>query len=408
MNAFRNGAQSLRSVINRIHGCHHRQQTLGGANVGCGFVAPNVLFSGLERHSQRRLTKTVDGHADDSSWEMALERFPRCKKCGVRASVTHRHPKPLRAPHHNIRTHCSRTLQDEQRHEIRCKYSSHFSFSHVRNEACRVFGFAICVRVLHQTSKHIACFNGTPHGFSRHDNHVNVEVRRPRAQHAQRLRKHRIIDEKSVRSRLDFRTWTSRKKHGHGLRCGRPFIEQGCVCHFHSCEVHDHGLEVQQRFKPSLGNFRLVWGVSRVPSRVLQHISANDARHFRGVIPHADVVAEHRVLGSQTIDVLQVFTFCQCLGNTQPLAQPNGTGDSSFNQVIQRGSSKGAEHGVLVFQSRTQVARDKTSNLHVNQENERWARPKAQKYIVHLGKPLHSINIQSTNSNIEVMGGRPL
>ena len=85
----------------------------------------------------------------------------------------------------------------------------------------------------------------------------------------------------------------------------------------------------------ALGNFSLVGRVGRVPSRVLQHIPANDTRHFGGIVAHADVVSEHRVLAGQTVDVLQILTFRQGLGHAQPLAQSDGPGNRTLDEVVE-------------------------------------------------------------------------
>ena len=49
MNFLGDRAQSARSVINRIHRCDHGEEHLRCADIARGFVAPNVLFAGLER-----------------------------------------------------------------------------------------------------------------------------------------------------------------------------------------------------------------------------------------------------------------------------------------------------------------------------------------------------------------------
>ncbi len=84
--------------------------------------------------------------------------------------------------------------------------------------------------------------------------------------------------------------------HGHGFGRRRAFVEHGGVGHFHAGQIHDHLLEVEQRFQPALGDFGLVGGISGVPARVFQHVAQNYRRHLGVVIAHADVVFEQLVL----------------------------------------------------------------------------------------------------------------
>ena len=46
-------------MIDRIHGGDHRQERLRGANIRVGFLAPNVLFTGLQRQAQRLIAAAV-------------------------------------------------------------------------------------------------------------------------------------------------------------------------------------------------------------------------------------------------------------------------------------------------------------------------------------------------------------
>ena len=52
MDAFSNGAQTLRTVIDGIHAGHVGEQHLRSADVGVGFFAADVLFAGLQGHTQ--------------------------------------------------------------------------------------------------------------------------------------------------------------------------------------------------------------------------------------------------------------------------------------------------------------------------------------------------------------------
>ena len=58
--------------------------------------------------------------------------------------------------------------------------------------------------------------------------------------------------------------------HHHGLGGGRALVQHGAISDLEAGQVADHGLEVQDRFEPALGNLGLVGGVGGVPGGVLQ------------------------------------------------------------------------------------------------------------------------------------------
>ena len=369
MHPLCNGAQALRTVIHCVHGRHHSEQALGRANVGGRLVAANVLLAGLKGHAQGGLAQAVFGDTDDSAWEVALQAFTRRKKGGVRSTVAHGNPKPLGAAHHHVGAHGTGAFQNQQGHQIGGKHSADLALRHASHKPGQVLHLAIGIGVLDQTSKDIVGFHRAAHLLTGHHGQVDVEMRGAGAQDTQRLRIDRLVDQESILARLHLGTGSRRKEHRHGLCCSRAFVEQGCVGHFHAREVHDHGLEVEQRFKAALGDFRLIRRVSRVPSRVFKDVATNHAGHFGGIIAHADVVAEDGVLGREAVDVLKVLAFRQGFRHTQTFAQPDGSGNGAFDEVVKGGCAEGAEHGILVFHAGTQMAGNKTSNLHENQKN---------------------------------------
>ena len=59
VNRLGNGFDTVRPMIDCIHGGNHRQERLGGADIGIGFLSPNVLLSGLQRKAQRLVAAAV-------------------------------------------------------------------------------------------------------------------------------------------------------------------------------------------------------------------------------------------------------------------------------------------------------------------------------------------------------------
>ena len=66
--------------------------------------------------------------------------------------------------------------------------------------------------------------------------------------------------------------------HVHGLGRGGRLVEQRGVGDRQAGQVGDHGLEVEQRLEPALGDLRLVGRVLGVPARVLQDVALDHRR----------------------------------------------------------------------------------------------------------------------------------
>src|SRR6476646_530308 len=73
VDALGNSAQSLWSVINRIHRGDHSSQDLGSADVAGGFVGPDVLLACLQRQSRGRTSFSVVGDADEPAGKVTFE-----------------------------------------------------------------------------------------------------------------------------------------------------------------------------------------------------------------------------------------------------------------------------------------------------------------------------------------------
>ena len=82
----------------------------------------------------------------------------------------------------------------------------------------------------------------------------------------------------------------------HSLSDRGGLVKQRRISDGQVGEFLHHGLEVQQCFQPALGDFRLVWGVGRVPARILHHIPANNRRGDRVKIALAIKRLKHHVL----------------------------------------------------------------------------------------------------------------
>jgi len=85
----------------------------------------------------------------------------------------------------------------------------------------------------------------------------------------------------------------------HRLGRGGALIQHGGVGHRQAGQVGHHGLEVQQRLQPALGDLRLVGGVGGVPAGVLQHVAQDHPGGDGAVVAQPDHGGQHPVAGGQ-------------------------------------------------------------------------------------------------------------
>src|SRR5882724_8634268 len=74
----------------------------------------------------------------------------------------------------------------------------------------------------------------------------------------------------------------------HRFSRSRGFIKQRGIGNLEPRQVGDHGLKIEERFKPALREFSLIRCVSGVPARVFQNVSLNDRRRNAIEIATAD------------------------------------------------------------------------------------------------------------------------
>ena len=82
---------------------------------------------------------------------------------------------------------------------------------------------------------------------------------------------------------------------GHRLGGRGALVEQRGAGDRQAGQVADHGLEVEQRLEPALGDLRLVRRVGGVPGGVLQHVAPDHRRGDRAVVAEADHRGQHLV-----------------------------------------------------------------------------------------------------------------
>src|SRR5687768_1440956 len=97
MDARRNCAQALGSVINGIHRRHHGKEDLRRADIARGFVASDMLLAGLKCEPICRTSFSVVRHTNEPTGEMTLELIPSGHVRRMRPAEPQWNTKPLGA-----------------------------------------------------------------------------------------------------------------------------------------------------------------------------------------------------------------------------------------------------------------------------------------------------------------------
>src|SRR4029079_19729846 len=89
LNAICDRFESVRTVIDVVHAGHNGEENLGGADVGGGFFAADVLFAGLDGEAVGRVAVGVAGESDDAAREFAGEFIFAGHEGSMRSAVAH-------------------------------------------------------------------------------------------------------------------------------------------------------------------------------------------------------------------------------------------------------------------------------------------------------------------------------
>ena len=282
------GGQPVGSVVGGVHGGGHGQQDLGRADVTGRLLAADVLFAGLQREAVGGPAVGVHRHPDQPAGQLALERVTDRDVTRVRPAEEQRHAEPLAGAHRDIRAHLAGRREQGQREQVGGHRGHRAAGVRCLDQRLQVADDARGARELQQDAEQVVLrFDGL--GGDRFNDQVDAERLGPGAQHGERLGQAVGVGEEDVSS--------ARGPAGqrHGLHRGGGLVQQRGAGPGQRGEVGDHGLEVQQRLEPPLGDLGLVRGVRRIPGGVLQHVAADDRRRDRVVVAQADHRGQHLV-----------------------------------------------------------------------------------------------------------------
>ena len=208
-----------------------------------------MLFPGLQGHAQGLFFIYVDGDADDAAGHVSLVAFPGGKVGRMGPSVENRNTKTLAGSNHHIGSPFTGGGEQHQAHEIRSNGHGHFTGVRFFRKGPVVPDLPIRCRVLHQAAKEKFVFRQVR--ISSEDQ-FNTQWLCPGYKHIPCLRENIFVNEEMVSTGFCRGPRTGIVQHDHGFGSGCSFIQQGGIGNLHPGEIHDHRLEIQQCFQPSL------------------------------------------------------------------------------------------------------------------------------------------------------------
>ena len=137
-------------------------------------------------------------------------------------------------------------------------------------------------------------------------------------------------------------------QHGHRLRHGGRFIEEGGVGDFHSGQLDHHGLEVEQRLEAALGDFGLVRRVGGVPAGILEDIAADDRWCDGAVVAHPDQRHVGPIALGDGLELLLSTQLAKRFGKIEHVVETNVGGHGAIDQFGERVDTDRREHVSLL------------------------------------------------------------
>jgi hypothetical protein len=346
---FGDALEPLRPVINRVHAGHHRRQHLGGADVGGGLLAADVLLACLQRQPVGGRPLRVLAHADQAAGHAALVLVAAGQVGGVRTAAAHRHAEALAVAHHDVGAELARRHQQGQRQQVGADDEG--GLLGVRGVGMRleVVDQAGGARVLTDHGEVVLVLG---HQLRRHA-HLDLQAERTAAglDHLDGLRVAVAGHDQQIALALDRALG---QRHRLGRRGG--LVEHRAIGDGHAGEVADQGLEVQDRLHATLRDLGLVGRVGGVPGRVLEDVAQDDAGRVGVRVALADEALEHAVPGGDGAQLGQALGLADRRRQLHGGGAADARGHHGVHQRLPAGHADGRAHQGFIDGVRSDVA----------------------------------------------------
>ena len=201
-----------------------------------------MLLARLQCQTVSGVIVSVDRDTDDTAGDGTLILVLRGEIACRWTAVEHRNTEALTATEHYVRTPFARRRQQHEAHQV-----SRYSHAHILGVSCLhkrtiILDLAVAIRVLHDGGEYLV---GKLKRLEVARHHLDALRLHARMDHGLGRLKHVLIDEERVRPSLGLCAAARTMKHRSGLSSCRSLVQERAVRQWQSCQLADHGLEIQ-------------------------------------------------------------------------------------------------------------------------------------------------------------------
>ena len=324
-------------MVHGVHGGHHGQQDLGGADVRRRLFAADMLFTSLQGETVSGLAFGIDGDADEATGEGPFIGVLHCKIRRVGPAVAHGDAEALGGAEGDIGTEFVRRREEGEGEGVAGEDGEATFGLDPLDGGAEVAYVTEGIGVLEESAEEIAFREGVPNddgpaqGFS-----AGFED-------GEGLGVNGTIDEEARRAGFG-----GALRDGHGFCGGGAFVEHGGVGDVETGEVADHRLVVEEGFEAALADFGLVGCVGGVPGWILEDVALDDAGDEGAVVTLADEGRVNLVLGRDAAQKVEGFGFGHGRAGGERGLLPDGGRQGLAHQVFEGSGPDDLEHGFNV------------------------------------------------------------
>ena len=339
--AVRDSAQALRTVVHRVSASNNRQQSLSSTNIGSSLLTADVLLTSLQSQTVRRLTSRILRNTHQTARHGTLHALVNSHVRSVGATEEEGQTETLSVTHSDISTQLTRRLQQGQSQQVSDHSDQGVTLLSGLNQRLNIANIAFIAGVRQDDTVQVA-LGQTLREISNDEG--NAEHLCTAASHRNNLRQATGVNREEAVLHLAVRTVHHDSCFSH---CGR-LIQQGGVCNLQAGQLHHGVLEVQQSLQTALRNLSLVRGVRSVETGVFQNVTAQNRGSYCIVVSGTNHLGENLILRSIAGNLCLSLMLRQRSRQLQFAVKANLGGDDSVHQRIQGRVSQGFEHLLCV------------------------------------------------------------
>ena len=339
--AVRDSAQALRTVVHRVSASNNRQQSLSSTNIGSSLLTADVLLTSLQSQTVRRLTGRVLRNTHQTARHGTLHTLVNSHVRSMGATEEEGQTETLSVTHSDISAQLTRGLQQGQSQQVSDHSDQGVTLLSGLNQRLNIADIAFIAGVRQDDTVQVA-LGQTLREISNDEG--NAEHLCTAASHRNNLRQATGVNREEAILHLAVRT----VHHDSCLSYCGCLIQQGGVCNLQAGQLHHGVLEVQQSLQTALRNLSLVRGVRSVETGVFQNVTAQNRGSYCIVVSGTNHLGENLILRSIAGNLCLSLMLRQRSRQLQFAVKANLRGDNSVHQRIQGRISQGFEHLLCV------------------------------------------------------------